>query len=111
MDTKHTLSTTEARKKLFQITKEVQTPGTIYTFTENGKPKAVMMSAEEFESWQETLEVMQDFPNLKEELKIAEEEIARGETVEFFPKDMLVAEKKGKYVSARVHKKRSKAKR
>jgi prevent-host-death family protein len=71
MTIKNTLSISEARKKIFKIAEETQKPGNYYTFTENGRPKVVLMSAEEFESWQETLEVMRDFPNLKEDIKEA----------------------------------------
>jgi prevent-host-death family protein len=69
MDTKTTISISEARKRLFEVAEDVQSPHTVFTFTEKGKPKVVMMSAENFESWAETLEVMSLFPNLKRDLK------------------------------------------
>lgn len=72
MDTKTTLSISEARRKIFKIAESVQKPSTYYTLTEKGKPKAVVLSAEEFESWQETLEVNRDFPNLEKDIKMAE---------------------------------------
>ena len=73
------ISITEARKKLFQLANEVQTPGLSYTFTEKGKPKAVLMSAEEFDSWRETLEVMKEFPDLKEAVEKVDQDIKSGE--------------------------------
>ena len=72
MDTKTTLPISEARQKIFKIAELVQKPSTYYTLTEKGRPKAVILSAEEFESWQETLEVNRDFPNLKKDIKMAE---------------------------------------
>lgn len=81
MNTKTTLSISEARKKIFDIADEVQKPNTYFTLTEKGKPKMVIMSAEEFESWMETLEVIKDFPNLKEEIKQAEKDFERGDYV------------------------------
>ena len=78
MNTKTTLSISEARKKIFEIAKKVQRPSTHYILTEKGKPKVVFMSAEEFESWQETLEVVGDFPNLEKDIKTAEKEYQRG---------------------------------
>lgn len=81
MRVKTTISITEARKKIFQISEEVQKPGVYYTFTEKGKPKAILMSAEEFESWVETLEVMKDFPDLAKDVKEAEEEYKKGEFI------------------------------
>ena len=72
MDTKTTLSISEARQKIFKIAEKVQKPSTYYTLTEKGRPKAVILSAEEFESWQETLEVNRNFPNLEKDIKTAE---------------------------------------
>ena len=78
MDTKTTLSISEARKKIFKIAEKVQKPSTYYTLTEKGIPKVVVMSAEEFESWRETLEVMRDFPNLEKDVKKAEKDFKKG---------------------------------
>lgn len=38
-------------------------------------------SAEEFESWKETLDIMREFPDIKKELRHAEAQVRRGETV------------------------------
>jgi len=78
MDTKTTLSISEARKKIFKIAERVQKAATRYILTEKGRPKVVIMSAEEFESWQETLEVIRDFPNLEKDIKKAEREYRKG---------------------------------
>lgn len=69
MNTKTTISISEARVRLFEIAEEVQSPHTVFSFTEKGKPKVVMMSAENFESWAETLEIMSLFPHLRKDLK------------------------------------------
>ena len=116
MNSKHTLSTTNARKILFQITKDVQTPGIHFTLTENGKPKAVLLSAQEFESWQETLEVMSQNPNLAAELELSEAELSQGkfedldDLITAENKLNLVSDKKGKYVSSSANQKRTQAK-
>ena len=78
MNTKTTLPISEARKKIFEIAEKVQKPSTYYVLTERGRPKAVFISAEEFESWQETLEVVNDFPNLKKDIAKAEKEYKQG---------------------------------
>lgn len=83
MSAKTTLPITEVRKRLFEITKAVRKPGVHYTITENGRPTVVIMSVDEFESWQETISVLEDFPNLAEELKEAEENIKAGRTIPF----------------------------
>ena len=107
MNTKTTLPISEARKKIFRIAEEVQRPATHYILTEKGKPKAVVMSAEEFESWQETLEVECDFPDLKKDIKKAEREYKqrRYKTLEeiLSKEGFVLADKaKKKYVPGRV---------
>lgn len=99
MDSKTTISITEARKKIFDIAEEVQKPNKYYTLTENGRPKAVLMSAEEFESWQETLEVDREFPDLKKDIKQAEQEYKKGDYMtleELLKKEGFVLADKGR---------------
>lgn len=81
MNTKTTITLTEARKRIFNIVEEIQSPGIHYTFTEKGQPKAVLLSAEEFESWAETLEVMKDFPDLKKDIAQAHKEYKAGKFI------------------------------
>ncbi len=78
MNPKTTLPISEARKRIFEIANEVQKPGSYYTFTEKGYPKAALISAEEFESWQETIETMRDFPNLDKDIKETKRAIKSG---------------------------------
>jgi len=78
MDVKTTIPISEARRRFFEINDEVQKPGKHYTFTEKGRPKSVLMSAEEYESWMETFEVMRDFPNLKNDIREVEKDIESG---------------------------------
>ncbi|MDP3995999.1 MAG: type II toxin-antitoxin system Phd/YefM family antitoxin [bacterium] len=78
MDAKTTLSISEARKKIFKIAEMVQRPSVRYTLTDKGRPKAVIMSADEFESWQETLEVREEFPDLKKDIREADRAIETG---------------------------------
>lgn len=83
MDTRNILSISEARKKIFDITKKVQKQSTHFTLTDNGKPRAVIMSSEEFDSWVETLEVAHLFPSLKKDIAQSEKEYAKGDYVTF----------------------------
>ncbi len=113
MDTKTTLPISEARKKIFKIAERVQKPTTYYTLTEKGRPKVVVMSAEEFESWQETLEVMRALPNLEKDIKKAEREYRRGSYLtleDVLSKEgfILAKKSKNKYVSRSSIKKRRK---
>ncbi len=79
MDVKRTISISEARKRIFEIAEEVQAPHKIYTLTADGKPKAVIMSAEEYESWVETMEVMRIFPDLEKDIAETDEAVRTGE--------------------------------
>ena len=53
-----TISLKEARNRFSKIVEKVDRLSERYVVTKNGVPKAVVMSAEEFESWVETLEFM-----------------------------------------------------
>ncbi len=79
MSINKTITITEARKNIFKIAEEVQIPAKRFYITEKGRPKAVIMSAVEFESWAETLEVMSDFPNLKKDIVKAKKEYKGGD--------------------------------
>ncbi len=79
MNTKTTISITEARKRIFEIAEDVQLPERVYTLTADGKPKAVIMSAEEYESLLETISVLEDFPDIKQEIAEADEAFRTGE--------------------------------
>ncbi len=108
-DPKKTISLTEARKRIFEIAEDVQRPDTHYVFTENGRPKAVMMSVEEFEGWQETVDVVLHNPNIFEEIAEAEQDFREGRTIPFetvlAEMGFAVADKKGIYVARPPRKK------
>jgi prevent-host-death family protein len=75
MDIKKVLPLTEARKNIFKIIEAVERESSCYGLTDRGKIKAVIMSAEEFESWRETLEVLKDFPDLDESIAEAKKDL------------------------------------
>ena len=76
---KETLSITEARKRIFDIASSVQAPGSYCILTDKGRPKAVMVSVDEFEALLEALDMLEYFPNFAKDVKQAEQELARGE--------------------------------
>lgn len=80
MNVKTTISISEARRKIFDIAKEVQKPNTYYEFTINGEPRLVIMSKEEFDSIMETMEILGN-PEVLEDIKKAEEEYKKGRYV------------------------------
>ena len=84
-----TLKATEARKNFFEILKNIDRPNRIYTITLDGVPKAVILSADEYESWLETMEIKSN-PDLVREIKQAEKEFKKGTR-----KNLIAALKKG----------------
>jgi len=92
MNTQTTLPISEARKKIFQIANEVEKRLNYYTLTEKGRPKAVIMSAEEFECWQETLEVEKEFPDLEKDIREVRREIETGEYKKYPTLEEVLAE-------------------
>lgn len=96
---------TEARKDIFKIIAEVSANGTRYLLTEKGHAKAVILSAEEFDSWQETLDVMRDFPTIQDDIKKAHAELKAGDTITFeellAEQGLLVADKERNVLSNR----------
>lgn len=77
---KNIISISEARSNIFDIAEKIQKHGNHYLFTENGKAKMAVMSAEEYDSLMEDLSLAKD-PKFLANIKKAEEEIARGEYV------------------------------
>lgn len=55
-----TMPLTEARSKLPGLLKGISRRADRVIITRNGKPEAVVMNAEEYESWMETLALMAD---------------------------------------------------
>ncbi|MCD4704814.1 type II toxin-antitoxin system Phd/YefM family antitoxin [bacterium] len=99
MSVKNILSITEARSNLFKIINQVEETGIPFTLTERGRSKAVLMSVDEFDSWQETIEVMRDFPNLTQDIKEAEEDYKKGNCVtleKILTKEGFILTDKGK---------------
>lgn len=77
MNIKNIIPISQARKDIFSIAKQVQRPGQHFTLTENGHPKLVVLSASEFESLVETVEVLGAFPELEDDIDEAENEYRR----------------------------------
>ena len=77
---KKVMTITEGRRELFKIAENVQKPDTHYVVTVEGKPGLVLMSADEYDSIMETMEILSN-PETMKNIKKAEKEIARGEYV------------------------------
>ncbi len=77
---KNIVSITEARKDIFNIAEKVQKIGNHFMFTEDGKPKMVAMSAEEYDNLMEDLALSAD-PKFQAKIEKAHEDIAKGDYV------------------------------
>lgn len=112
MNSGNTLSITEARNNFFKITDKVQKSGDVFTLTERGKPKVVVMSVDEFDSWQETLEIMNDV-DLMKDIKEVKKDFKKGNYVTLeevlLKENFIMADKASKkYVSSCAKKNSSK---
>lgn len=71
------MTVTKARKNLYAVVDEAEHPGMAVALTLNGTPKVIVMSFEEYEGWQETMEIMAD-PELDKELEESMKEMKAG---------------------------------
>ncbi len=55
-----TLSLSEVKMKLSELVEKVYSTDEEVVITKNGRPSAVLVSPDEFESWKETLEIISD---------------------------------------------------
>lgn len=72
-----TLSLSEAKMKLSGLVESLQKTDEEIMITKNGKPAAVLISPEEFESWRETISIQSD-KELMEEIKQGLKELKKG---------------------------------
>jgi len=77
MNIKTTLPATEARKRFFDLIEKAGEAKIAFTITMHGIPKVVIMSAEEYESWLETLDIMNN-PKLVKGIEESEKELKEG---------------------------------
>ncbi len=71
------MTATEARKNFYAVIDAAEHPGVAVAITHDGTPKVVVMSFEEYEGWQETMEIMAD-PELDKELEEAIKDMKAG---------------------------------
>ena len=55
-----TMSLSEVKTKLSELVDAVERRNEVITITRNGKPAAIIVSNDEYEGWQETVEIMRD---------------------------------------------------
>lgn len=76
----HTLPITKAREELTKLVENASKKLDEYVITVNGTPAAVLISAAEYESWKETIEIKNDL-GLMKAIKQGEMEVKKGKYV------------------------------
>lgn len=61
-----TMPLSEAKSKLSKLVDAVEKRDEVITITRNGRPIAIIVSKDEYEGWQETVEIMRDPKFMKE---------------------------------------------
>ena len=77
-----TLTLSEAKARLSELVATVEQTEEELVITRNGRPAAVLLSAEEFESWQETHDIQRN-PVLMREIKQGISQLEKGESFSF----------------------------
>ena len=77
-----TLTVTEAKAHFLELIRDSDKRLERFIITKRGKPAAVVMNADEFEGWLETLEIMSDKKALGE-IRKAKRELSLGKTKSF----------------------------
>lgn len=76
------LTVTEAKTRFLQVVRDSAEKLKRFIITKEGHPAAVVMNADEFEGWLETMEILSDKRVLKE-IRKSRRELQRGKTKSF----------------------------
>jgi len=77
-----TLTLSEAKARLSELVAAVEHTEEELIITKNGRPAAVLISAEEFDSWKETRRIQRN-PALMQEIKTGLAQLEKGQTFTF----------------------------
>ena len=75
------LSATTVREKLSSLLEKVERNYERYIITVKGRPKAVLLSYDEFEDLQEELEILAQNPNFYRDREQAHQDLKEGKTI------------------------------
>lgn len=76
-----TLAANEARTNFYELLDEVGNNLRRFVITHRGKARAIVMSIDELENWQETLDVISENPNIVKDIAKSRKEFKEGKTV------------------------------
>ncbi len=91
-----TLTLSEVKARLSELVANVEKTEEELVITRNGRPAAVLISAEEFESWKETRDIQRN-PALMQEIKQGLRQLEKGQSFSFeevFGESLLPPNKK-----------------
>jgi antitoxin YefM len=88
-----TMPLAEVKAKLSAVVDDVHGTHERVVITRNGRPEAVLLSVEDLESLEETLDILST-PGAIDRIRAAEAEIARGETTSADELRQLLAERR-----------------
>lgn len=88
-----TLPLTDAKARLSELIDQVERRDERVTITRNGRPVAVLVSPDELEGWQETLEIVKDAPFM-EGIRRGLVDLKRGRSYTLREVDAILAEDK-----------------
>lgn len=77
---KSTLSASQARTNFYTILSDVGKKSKRYTITKNGTAQAIVLSPEEVESWEETMEILAN-EELVRDIRQGLDDIKEGRTI------------------------------
>ena len=75
------LPITQAKQKLLELARRNEEFGESFVFLKEGRPISALLPFAEYESILETLDILEDEPDILKKLKAAEKEIAKGRYV------------------------------
>ena len=84
----NTMSVSEAKMKLSALVDSVNQTDEEVVITKNGRPVAVMVSPDEFESWRETIKIRFD-SNFMEEIESGLESLKKGRAALYGLEELL----------------------
>lgn len=82
-----TLPLSEAKAKLSQLVDDVLGRDERVMITRNGRPAAILVSPDDLESWQETIEIMSD-PKTMASIRRSQREIEQGRAKRYTTEDL-----------------------
>jgi antitoxin YefM len=83
------MSLAEVKDRLSQVVEDVETEHARVTITKHGRPAAVLISADDLQSLEETLAVLSD-PVVMDQIRASREELGGGTAAQVLSKEQMM---------------------